>query len=71
MTAAAGKQGFFYNRLPLPADASALTSAPGAERGRQLWYHLVGTPQAADTFVLTLPEQPDASIASQITSDKQ
>ncbi len=66
-----GRQGFFYNRLPMPADASLLVGAEGSFGGRQLWYHRVGTPQAADAFVLALPEQPDASIASQITSDKQ
>ncbi|KAK9846257.1 hypothetical protein WJX81_000149 [Elliptochloris bilobata] len=64
-------KGFFYNRLPQPANASVLAGPSAEDRQRQLWYHVVGTPQAADTFVLALPEQPDASIMSQVTSDKQ
>ena len=64
-------QGFFYNRLPQPANGSALAGPNAQDRQRQLWYHIVGTPQAKDTHVLALPEQPDASIMARVTSDKQ
>lgn len=65
------EQGFFYNRLPQPANGSALAGPNAQDRQRQLWYHIVGTPQAQDTHVLALPEQPDASIMARVTSDKQ
>ena len=28
-------------------------------RGAQLWYHVVGTPQARDRFVYAVPEEPE------------
>lgn len=65
------EQGFFYNRLPQPANGSALAGPNAKDRQRQLWYHIVGTPQAQDTHVLALPEQPDASIMARVTSDNQ
>ena len=70
-TAAGREQGFFYNRLPQPANGSVLAGRNPQDRQRQLWYHVVGTPQAQDAFVLALPEQPDASITSRVSSDKQ
>jgi len=49
-------QGFFYSRYPAPADGNPKVFTK--LENRQLYYHRVGTPQAADQLVFALPEQP-------------
>lgn len=62
-------QGFFYNRYTPIGNATGQST--GANKDQQLWYHIVGTPQAQDTFVLALPEQPDWSIGAGVTDDEK
>ena len=38
-------------------------------RGAQLWYHVVGTPQARDRFVYAVPEEPEWMIGAEVTDD--
>ena len=61
-------QGFFYNRY-MPV-GNATGQATGANKNQQLWYHTVGTPQSADTFVLALPDQPEWSLGAGVTDDE-
>ena len=62
-------QGFFYNRYTPIGNATGQST--GANKDQQLWYHVVGTPQAQDTFVLALPEQPDWSLGAGVTDDEK
>ena len=62
-------QGFFYNRYTPIGNATGQST--GANKDQQLWYHVVGTPQAQDTFVLALPDQPDWSIGAGVTDDEK
>ena len=62
-------QGFFYNRYTPIGNATGQST--GANKNQQLWYHVVGTPQAQDAFVLALPEQPDWSIGAGVTDDEK
>ncbi|KAK9846596.1 hypothetical protein WJX81_007362 [Elliptochloris bilobata] len=63
-------KGFFYNRYEQPAEAKGgLGTETGANKDQQLWYHVVGTPQAKDKFVYALPEAPDWMIGAQVSDD--
>lgn len=62
-------QGFFYNRYT--PEGNATGQSTGANTNQQLWYHLVGTPQSADTYVLALPDQPDWSLGAGATDDEK
>ncbi len=66
-------QGFFYNQYPAPniTGFNALGTNTGENKNQQLWYHVVGTPQDQDIFVLALPEQPLWSLSAGYTLDKQ
>ena len=61
-------QGFFYNRYPAPG-----TAKPGTETtanvNQQLWYHIIGTPQAEDAFVYAIEEHSDWMIGAEVTND--
>lgn len=37
--------------------------------GRQLWYHVVGTPQAQDKFVFAMPDEPEWMCGAEVTDD--
>ncbi|KAK9846656.1 hypothetical protein WJX81_008596 [Elliptochloris bilobata] len=62
-------KGFFYNRYTPVGNATGQST--GANTNQQLWYHVVGTPQAADTFVLALPDHPDWSLGAGVTDDEK
>lgn len=66
-------QGFFYNQYPAPniTDFDSRGTNTGANKNQQLWYHVVGTPQDADIFVLAIPEEPLYSIAAGFTDKKE
>ena len=60
--------GFFYSRYPEP------TGTPGGEltavnRFQKLYYHRLGTDQAADVLVYERPDQPDWGISGDVTDD--
>ena len=52
----ADSKGFFYARYAAPTEGSAVFSKLV---NRQLYYHVVGTPQSADKLIFELPENPD------------
>ena len=48
--------GFFYSRYPEPTGSDALRAV---NRFQKLYYHRLGTDQAADVLVYEQPDQPD------------
>lgn len=63
------KQGFFYNRYEPPSKSAELGTETDTNVDQQLWYHVVGTPQANDKFVYAVPEHPDWFISAEVTND--
>lgn len=66
-------QGFFYNQYPAPnvTNFDQRGTNTGANKDQQLWYHVVGTPQDEDVFVLALPEEPTWSIGAGFTYERK
>ncbi len=62
-------QGFFYNRYKPPSKSAKLGTETDTNVDQQLWYHVVGTPQADDKFVYAVPEHPDWFISAEVTDD--
>lgn len=58
--------GFFYCRYPEVKKGDKLF---GRLSGRRLYYHGLGTPQAADRLVLELPEHPDWFFGGEVSED--
>nr|QOL01125.1 putative extracellular protein CSOL_049 [Pseudococcomyxa simplex] len=65
-------KGFFYNQYPAPniTNFDARGTNTGANNDQQLWYHVVGTSQDEDIFVLAIPEEPTYSIGASFTEPK-
>ncbi len=57
--------GFFYSRYPEPPD-KALSDV---NRFQRVYYHRVGTDQAADVLVYERPDQPDWGMNAEVTDD--
>jgi prolyl oligopeptidase len=57
--------GFFYSRYPTPSD-HALTDV---NRFQKVYYHRLGTDQAADLLVYERPDQPDWGMHAEVTDD--
>ena len=64
-------QGFFYNRFPAPSKAGKgdLGTETDTNLGQELWYHRVGFPQAQDSLVMQIPEQPEWQSSAEVTDD--
>ena len=62
-------QGFFYNRYEPPSKTGELGTETDTNVDQQLWYHVVGMPQADDKFVYAVPEHPDWFISAEVTDD--
>lgn len=58
--------GFFYSRYPEPSDSDALRAV---NRFQKLYYHRLGTEQAADVLVYEQPDQPDWGVNGSVTDD--
>jgi len=58
-------KGFYYSRLPVPG------SVPAGDEHYfpKLYYHRVGTPQTADTFVYDVPDVKEITFGPQISHD--
>jgi prolyl oligopeptidase len=61
-----GTSGFFYSRYPEPEKGNSLFEKLS---GRQLYYHALGTDQAADKLVFGIPEHPAWHFTSKVTDD--
>lgn len=59
-------KGFFYSRFPAVPKGDKLF---GKIYGEQLYYHRLGTPQAADTLIFELKEHPDWFFSGSVTDD--
>ncbi len=59
-------QGFFYGRYPEVAKGDKLF---GKLLNRKIYYHRLGTAQAADVLVFELPEHPDRMVSARVTDD--
>jgi hypothetical protein len=62
-------QGFFYNRYKPPTKSAELGTETDTNVDQQLWFHVVGTPQADDKFIYAVPEHPDWFISAEVTDD--
>ena len=74
LTTAAGLlQGFFYNQYPAPniTEFDQRGTDTETNKNQELWYHVVGTSQEEDIFVLAIPEEPTYSIAAGYTNQKE
>ena len=61
---------FFYSRYQAPAGGDTSGAANGADSVQQLWYHVVGTEQAADIHVFSA-DGPTDFITATATGDGQ
>jgi prolyl oligopeptidase len=59
-------KGFFYSRYPEPPRGRVLEAALS---GQALFYHRIGTPQAADTLIYERTDNPTWFIAGNVTED--
>ena len=60
--------GFFYSRYPEPSSGAG-DALLAVNRFQKLYYHRLGTDQAADLLVYERPDQPDWGIAGGVTDD--
>ncbi len=58
--------GFFYSRFARPAEGAAYQAA---NLNQSVWFHRVGTAQAADTQVYATPERPKLGHTAAVTDD--
>ncbi|WP_022675080.1 prolyl oligopeptidase family protein [Novosphingobium sp. B-7] len=61
-----GDEGFLYSRYPAPAQGQAYRAVLA---GKAVWFHRVGTPQAADELVFATPDHPEWGHKAFVTSD--
>jgi prolyl oligopeptidase len=61
-----GDEGFLYSRYPAPAQGEAYRAVLS---GKAVWFHRVGTPQAADELVYATPDHPQWGHKAFVTSD--
>jgi prolyl oligopeptidase len=60
------EKGFFYSRYPQPEAGATYQSL---NKNMRIYYHRIGTPQAADTLVFYRPDQPEWSLNGDVTED--
>ncbi|HEY4415453.1 MAG TPA: prolyl oligopeptidase family serine peptidase [Verrucomicrobiae bacterium] len=58
--------GFFYSRYDAPKDGDALK---GVNKFHKLYFHKIGTEQAADELIYERPDQPDWGFGGTVTED--
>lgn len=61
--------GFFYHRYPPPARNEDLGTETDSNLNKQMWYHVVGTPQEADVLLYGYPEQPTWHLGAEVSED--
>ena len=59
-------KGFFYSRFPEPAKGADLK---GANYNQKLYYHKLGTPQAADALIYERPDHKEWMFSGEATED--
>ena len=63
-----GDTGFYYSRFAAPKDGKLLA---GALANQQVFFHKLGTPQAADKLIYTRPDHPDWFLGASVTRDQR
>jgi len=63
-----GDTGFYYSRFAAPKDGKLLA---GALANQQVFFHKLGTLQAADKLVYARPDQPDWFLGASVTRDQR
>jgi prolyl oligopeptidase len=58
--------GFYYSRYAEPKEGDILT---GVNKNQKVYFHQVGTPQAADQLVFERPDEPDWGLEAVVTDD--
>lgn len=58
--------GFFYSRFAAPADGSKFQAL---NENQQVYFHKLGTQQAADSLIYATPDQPKLGHNAQVTDD--
>ena len=61
-----GSEGFLYSRFPEPAAGEAFQQR---SYNQAIWFHRLGTPQAADELVYATPGQPELGHGADVTAD--
>ncbi|MFC3173323.1 prolyl oligopeptidase family protein [Novosphingobium bradum] len=61
-----GSEGFLYSRFPEPAPGEAFQQR---SYNQTVWFHRLGTDQAADELVHATPDHPELGHAAQVTAD--
>jgi prolyl oligopeptidase len=61
-----GEEGFLYSRFPEPAEGQAYQAR---NFNQAIWFHRVGTSQAADQLVFATPDDPERGHFAEVTSD--
>ena len=59
-------KGFFYSRYPAPAAGHTIS---GRVRNQALYYHVIGTPQAADGKIYARPDLPEWIVGGSVSDD--
>ena len=62
-------KGFFYGRYPEPAAGAGAGKVFSKLVDRRLYYHRLGTAQAADKLVFALSEHPEWNFSGRVTDD--
>lgn len=63
-----GSRGFLYSRFPAPQEGQAFQQL---NKGQEVRFHRIGTPQSADELVFATPDQPDLGHFAQVTHDQR
>ncbi len=63
---AADGSGFWYSRFPAPEEGAAFQSL---NTNQAVYFHRIGTPQAADTLVYATPDTPRYGHTAEVTDD--
>jgi prolyl oligopeptidase len=61
-----GEEGFLYSRFPAPEEGQAFQAL---NYNQAVYFHRVGTPQAADQLVIATPDHPERSHSARVTAD--
>jgi prolyl oligopeptidase len=62
-------KGFYYSRYDAPRDGVTGGPRTAVNRGQKLFYHRLGTPQAADLLIFERPDEPDWLVDAEVTDD--
>ncbi|MEP7222576.1 MAG: prolyl oligopeptidase family serine peptidase [Novosphingobium sp.] len=63
-----GNSGFLYSRFPEPAEGAAFQSLNTLQA---VYFHRIGTPQAADELIYATPDKPELGHSAQVTYDNR